>query len=111
MEDGFYYDFDRDEPFTPEDLASIEERMAQIATQALPFVREEVSRQQAIARFQDMGETYKVELLEELDTDTVSLSPQGSFTDLCRGPHLPDTSWLQSLSSCAWPGPIAGTIL
>ncbi len=92
IENGFYYDFLRDEPFSPDDFAAIEQRMAAIADQALPFIRSELPRDEAIAAFREQGEKYKVELLEELPAETVSIYRIGDFADLCRGPHLPDTS-------------------
>jgi threonyl-tRNA synthetase len=92
IENGFYYDFRRDEPFSPDDFAAIEQRMTAIADQALPFIRSELPRDEAIAAFREQGEKYKVELLEELPAETVSIYRVGDFTDLCRGPHLPDTS-------------------
>jgi len=109
IEAGFYYDFDTQEPFTPEDLAKIEAKMAEIVAQDLPFVREEVNRQEAIRRFQEEGEVYKVELLEEIDQNQVSLYRQGAFVDLCRGPHVPSTGYLQAfkltgISGAYWRG-------
>ncbi|MBE0582497.1 MAG: threonine--tRNA ligase, partial [Desulfofustis sp.] len=95
IENGFYYDFLRDEPFSPDDFAAIEKRMADIAAQALPFIRSEQPRAEVIAAFREQEEKYKVELLEELPAETVSLYRQGDFVDLCRGPHLPDTSWVK----------------
>lgn len=95
IEDGFYYDFDRDKPFSPDDFEQIEKKMAEIVNNRLPFFRREMSRDQAIAWFEQLGEIYKVELLREMETDTVSLYAHGSFVDLCRGPHVPDSSWLK----------------
>jgi len=92
IENGFYYDFDYENTFTPEDLPRIEERMKEIILQDLPFVRKEVSRTEAINLFRRIGEDYKVELLEELEAEKVSIYQQGEFIDLCRGPHLPSTS-------------------
>ncbi len=91
IKDGFYYDFDHERPFEAEDLPEIESRMAEIIDKDLPFLRSEISRQEAIEFFRSQGEPYKVELLEELTEDTVSLYKQGNFTDLCRGPHVPST--------------------
>ncbi|MBC8208851.1 MAG: threonine--tRNA ligase [Desulfobulbaceae bacterium] len=96
IEDGFYYDFDHDTPFTPEDFEKIEARMSEIVSQALPFVRDDIDRNRAIDTFTAQGEKYKVELLQDLDSETISLYHQGEFVDLCRGPHLPDTSWIKS---------------
>jgi threonyl-tRNA synthetase len=95
IENGFYYDFLRDTPFSPEDFEKIEQKMAEIAGQALPFSHKTISRQEAIEMFRDQGEKYKVELLEEIEDETVSIYQQGSFVDLCRGPHIPNTSWVK----------------
>ncbi len=95
IEDGFYYDFDRDTPFTPEDFEAIEAKMAEIAKSRQPVERLEMSRDEAIAFFSEKEEPYKVELLEDMDEAKVSLYRQGAFVDLCRGPHIPDTSWLK----------------
>ena len=95
IEDGFYYDFDRDKPFSPEDFEEIEAKMAEIVAARLPFVREEMGRDEAIRFFEGLGERYKVELLRDMDVDRVSLYGHGSFVDLCRGPHVPDSSWLK----------------
>jgi threonyl-tRNA synthetase len=109
IEAGFYYDFDTPEPFTPEDLTRIEAKMAQLVAQDLAFVRQEVSRDEATRLFKDQGETYKVELLEEIPQLKVSLYRQGDFVDLCRGPHLPSTGYLRAfkltgISGAYWRG-------
>ena len=95
IEDGFYYDFDRDTPFSPDDFADIEARMAEIAGRRQVIERIEMPREEAIAFFQEKEEPYKVELLEDMTDDAVSFYQQGDFIDLCRGPHIPDTSWLK----------------
>ena len=95
IEDGFYYDFDRPVPFTPEDFDRIEAKMAEIAAACLPITRTEMRKDEALQLFAGQNEQYKVELLEDLDADMVSLYTQGSFVDLCRGPHVPDTSWIK----------------
>ena len=77
IEDGFYYDFDRDKPFSPDDFAEIEAKMAEIVAARLPFVREEMSRDEAIRFFSGLGERYKVELLQDMDVDRVSLYGHG----------------------------------
>lgn len=93
--DGFYYDFFRKTPFKEEDLPLIEKRMHEIVDADVPFVREEWSREKAIAHFKAEGEVFKVELIEALPADEViSVYKQGSFLDLCRGPHLPSTGAL-----------------
>ena len=91
IEDGFYYDFEVKEPFTPEDLASFEKEMAKVAQEKLPFVREDVNRAEAHRRFVD--DPLKLERLSELgDDEIISTYTDGPFIDLCRGPHVPDTS-------------------
>ncbi|MBF0608162.1 MAG: threonine--tRNA ligase [Magnetococcales bacterium] len=90
-EDGFYYDFDMENPFTPEDLIKIEKKMSQIIKRNNKFVRKVVAKDEAIRLFNDMGETYKVEIIEEIADDTVSLYEEGGFVDLCRGPHVPSS--------------------
>ena len=92
IENGFYYDFDVDIPFTPEDLVRIEERMREIVKKAEPFVREEVPKEKAREIFP--GEPYKEELLDDIPDETVSLYRTGNFLDLCRGPHVPDSGKL-----------------
>ncbi|MDH3349305.1 MAG: threonine--tRNA ligase [Desulfobulbaceae bacterium] len=96
IEDGFYYDFDVEKPFSPDDFQNIEEKMAQIIAARHTFERKEMTREEAIDFFSQAGEDYKVELLNEMEFDTVSTYQQGDFTDLCRGPHIPDTTWLKS---------------
>lgn len=95
-DDGFYYDFDRKEPFTPDDFTAIEKRVQEIAAAKLPFTRKTLSIAEAKKFFQDKNETYKVELLDEIEAETVSLYSQGDFVDLCRGPHIPHTGFLQA---------------
>ncbi len=96
IENGFYYDFLRSEPFSPEDFEKIEVRMTEIAGQNLPFERSNVSATEAINAFEAKGEKYKVELIQDLETDAVSLYSVGGFVDLCRGPHLPNTSFIKA---------------
>ncbi|MCB2011001.1 MAG: TGS domain-containing protein, partial [Geminicoccaceae bacterium] len=92
IENGFYYDFARSEPFREEDLQKIEARMAEIVGADKPFRREEVSRSEAHERFKAMGETYKLELLDAIpENEPVTLYHQGEWFDLCRGPHAPST--------------------
>ncbi|MEN6445116.1 MAG: threonine--tRNA ligase [Candidatus Cloacimonas sp.] len=98
IEQGFYYDFDRDEPFTEEDLPKIEQRMKELISQALPYQRAELSKAEAAKIFGEMGETYKLELLENIPTgDIISTYRQGDFIDLCRGPHLPHTGKIKAI--------------
>lgn len=96
IENGFYYDFQRSEPFSPEDFDKIEQRMEELVRQALPFQRTEISSGEALKRFSGEDEKFKVELIEDLQTDMVSLYQVGEFTDLCRGPHLPNTSYIKA---------------
>ncbi|HEY0972847.1 MAG TPA: threonine--tRNA ligase [Gemmatimonadales bacterium] len=94
IEDGFYYDFEVERPFTPEDLESFEKEMQKVAAEKFPFVREEVSKEEARKRFAD--DPLKLERLEELgDDEVISVYTDGPFVDLCRGPHVPDTSHLK----------------
>ncbi len=99
IEAGFYYDFDREQPFTPEDLKKIEKRMKEIVKKAIPFSREEIPIQDAIQRFSDMGESYKLELIKDLEAQgeqLVSVYSQGDFVDLCRGPHIPHSGHIKA---------------
>jgi len=96
--EGFYYDFDTKETFTPDDLAKIEKEMEAIIKADLSFERFELPRSQALAMFKESGQIYKVELIEDLPPDTVlSFYRQGDFTDLCAGPHIPSTGRLKSV--------------
>jgi threonyl-tRNA synthetase len=92
IENGFYYDFARNEPFTPEDFPAIEAKMREIVAANAPFVREVVDREQAIGAFSDKGEKYKAELIQDLPREVpISLYRQGDWLDLCRGPHMRST--------------------
>ncbi|MBF0628716.1 MAG: threonine--tRNA ligase [Magnetococcales bacterium] len=94
--DGFYYDFDYERPFTPEDLVAIEARMEEIAARDLPVARQLMGRQEAIDWFLAQGERYKAEIIADIPADqTISLYRQGEFMDLCRGPHVPSTGRLK----------------
>ncbi len=110
IKDGFYYDFySATKKFVPEDFAVIEKKMAELAKEDLKIVREEISRTDAIKMFREMGEEYKVELIEDLDAESVSIYRQGNFVDLCRGPHLPRTGMIKvfkltSLAGAYWRG-------
>ncbi len=114
-EGGFYYDFDYERTFTPQDLEKIEERMKEIIQKDEPFFRNEMGKEEAISIFKGMGETYKVEHLENLP-DRVSLYRQGSFVDLCEGPHLPSTGRIKgfkllSVSGSYWRGDAQNQVL
>ena len=111
VEDGFYYDFARDEPFSLDDLASIEQRMREIVDRDEAIRREEVQRDAAIADFEGMGEKYKAEIIRDLPGDqTITVYHQGAWKDLCRGPHLPSTKHvgkafkLTKLAGAYWRG-------
>jgi threonyl-tRNA synthetase len=96
IQNGFYYDFDYERAFEAKDLPSIEKRMAEIIEDDLPFIRTEIPSSEAIEFFRSQGETYKVELIEDLSEEKVSIYRQGNFTDLCRGPHLPTTGKIKA---------------
>ena len=95
VDDGFYYDFDRQEAFTPDDLEKIETRMLQLAGAVLPFVRRTVPIAEARQLFADKAQEYKLEIIDEIEDETVSLYQLGDFVDLCRGPHVPHSGLLQ----------------
>ncbi len=110
IEDGFYYDFDYERSFTPDDLISIEARMKELADQSIPLHRSTIERDAAIDLFKSMGEHYKAEIIESIPAgETLSLYAQGDFTDLCRGPHVPNTGYLKTfkltkLAGAYWRG-------
>lgn len=110
IENGFYYDFDAPKPFTPEDLDKIQKEMEKIVKENLKIERVIISRGEAIAMFEEKGETYKVELICDLPADAeISLYRQGEFVDLCAGPHAPSTGKvkaikLQSIAGAYWRG-------
>ncbi|SEA67344.1 threonyl-tRNA synthetase [Desulfuromusa kysingii] len=110
IKDGFYYDFySETKKFVPEDFSIIEAKMAELAKADLQVTREVMKRDDAISLFRGIGEHYKVELIEDLDAETVSLYRQGDFVDLCRGPHVPRTGMLKvfkltSLAGAYWRG-------
>ena len=109
IDDGFYYDFDLDRTLAPEDLIVIEKKMSEIIKQNHPFVRRVVPKKEAVDLFRDKGEEYKVELLEDIPDEEVSLYEEGGFIDLCRGPHLDSTGQvaafkLLSVAGAYWRG-------
>jgi len=96
IENGFYYDFSYSRPFTPEDLVSIEKKMTELASKDEPVKRQVLPRDEAVAFFKDLGEHYKAEIIQSIPAgEDVSLYSEGSFTDLCRGPHVPSTGKLK----------------
>ena len=97
IEDGFYYDFAYKRPFTPEDLVAIEKKMSELAKQDIPIERFELSRNDAVKFFLDLGEKYKAEIIQSIpENEVLSLYREGKFTDLCRGPHVPSTGKLKA---------------
>lgn len=109
IEDGFYYDMDIPAQIGEEDLKAIEKEMRRISKENLPVTREVLSRQEAEGLFRERGETYKLELISELEGDTVTVYRQGEFVDLCRGPHVANTSVLKhfrllSVAGAYWRG-------
>ena len=110
IEDGFYYDFSYKRPFTPEDLAAIESKMAELAKADEPVVRKLMSRDDAVRHFESIGEHYKAEIIASIPAnEEISLYSEGRFTDLCRGPHVPSTGKLKifkltKLAGAYWRG-------
>src|SRR3989338_7123913 len=96
IEDGFYYDFDRKDPFVPEDLAKIEAKMREITSKNDKFVSETMKKKDAIALFKKMGEKYKLEIIEGLEGDEVTIYKHGKLVDLCKGPHVNSTGEVKS---------------
>jgi len=109
IEDGFYYDFGLEDAFKPEDFAAIEEEMSRIVAEDLPVRRRVLSREEAVALFRERGEPYKVELIEDIGDEALTLYEEGEFVDLCRGPHLATTGRLKafkllSIAGAYWRG-------
>ncbi|HVS55524.1 MAG TPA: TGS domain-containing protein, partial [Casimicrobiaceae bacterium] len=110
IEDGFYYDFSYKRPFTPEDLAAIEQRMAELAKKDEPVTRKLMPRDEAVKFFESLGEHYKAEIIASIPSnEDISLYSEGAFTDLCRGPHVPSTGKLKvfkltKLAGAYWRG-------
>ena len=109
IENGFYYDFDYERPFNPDDLGKIEKRMQEIIAEDIPITRAVVPKQEALHLYKEKGEPYKIELIDEIADDTITVYSQGSFTDLCRGPHLPSTGRIKafkltSVAGAYWRG-------
>lgn len=109
IDTGFYYDFDVEKPFSSEDFPAIEAEMQRIADAREPFTCKVLPKAEAVEVFRNMGEVYKVELIESIDANTVSLYTCGDFTDLCRGPHVPHTGFakaakLMSVAGAYWRG-------
>jgi threonyl-tRNA synthetase len=115
--DGFYYDFAFERPFTPEDLQAIESKMQELAKEGYTVSRRSLSREEAIAHFRSLGENYKAEIIESIPQgETITLYKQGDFEDLCRGPHVPSTSFLKAfkltkLAGAYWRGDAKNAML
>ena len=109
IENGFYYDFDVETPFSPDQFEAIEAEMQRIIDAAVPFERMDISKADAVKLFSDMGEPYKVELIEGLEDGTITLYRNGDFVDLCRGPHIPNAGFVKafkllSVAGAYWRG-------
>lgn len=110
IENGFYYDIDLgDEQISDKDLPKIEEKMLELAREKNEFIRTEISKQDALDYFKKKGDEYKLELIDELEDGTITFYQQGSFTDLCRGPHIPNTGFIKavkltSIAGAYWRG-------
>lgn len=98
IENGFYYDIDLDgRPFGEEDLAAVEKKMVELAKQASPFERRNMSKAEALEYFKAKGDPYKIELINDLEDGTITFYQQGNFVDLCRGPHIPNTGFIKAI--------------
>ncbi len=109
IEEGFYYDFDTEHTFTPDDFKAIEKKMKEIVRKNLPFQKKTLKKEEAIGLFKKRGEVYKIELLQEIPDEEVTIYQQGDFIDLCRGPHIPSTGKVKafkllSLAGAYWRG-------
>ncbi len=109
IEEGFYYDFDKETPFTPSDLIKIEKEMKNIVNENTKFERTEIGKKEALAHFREINEEYKVEMIEEIEDEKISFYTNGKFTDFCRGPHVPSTGYVKAfkllkVSGAYWRG-------
>ena len=118
IENGFYYDFARDIPFSTDDLETIEAKMKEIVGRDMPFVREIWGREEALQYFEKQGEFYKAEIIRDLpENEDVSIYTQGAWTDLCRGPHMPSTGHigkafkLMKVAGAYWRGDVQNQML
>ena len=116
IDQGFYYDFDRKEPFSPDDLAKIERKMKQIIDQDIPFERVVMKNKEILDFFEEKHESYKVQLIKEIESEEISLYRNDDFADLCRGPHVPSTGYIHafkllSLAGAYWRGDVNETML
>src|SRR5690606_5356716 len=98
VENGFYYDVDLgDEVLSEKDFKKIEDKMLELARQKNPYIREEIAKEDAINHFKKVGDEYKLELIEDLEDGNITFYKQGNFTDLCRGPHIPNTGFIKAI--------------
>ena len=109
INEGFYYDFDVDKPFTPDDLERIEEKMHKIIEMNLPFFRNEITKSEAVQLFTELDEKYKLEIMEDITNETITVYRHGNFVDLCRGPHIANTGKIKafkllSIAGAYWHG-------
>ncbi len=109
IENGFYYDFDSEHRFSEDDFEAIEKKMKEIIKAKLPFKKTTMSKEEAIKKFKETNDTYKIELAEAIEDDTVSFYSHGDFSDLCKGPHLPNTGYVKafkilSIAGAYWRG-------
>jgi len=110
IEKGFYYDMDLgDRKMTEEDLLALEKKMNELAKQANPYIRKEISKKEAVNYFSEKGDEYKLDLLQNLEDGGITFYTQGGFTDLCRGPHIPNTGFIKafkltSIAGAYWKG-------
>lgn len=116
IDQGFYYDFDTKQPFSPETLAKVEKQMAEIIKQDMPFERMVMKKSDAIKLFKERNEAYKIELIQEIPDEEISLYRNGDFVDLCRGPHVPSTGYVQaykllSIAGAYWRGDVNNPML
>lgn len=109
IDEGFYYDFDTEHTFTPDDFNAIEKKMKDLVKKSLPFKKKMISKEEAVQLFSERGEVYKLELLQDIPDEEVTVYEQGDFVDLCRGPHVPSTSRIKafkllSVAGAYWRG-------
>ncbi|MDQ3073361.1 MAG: TGS domain-containing protein, partial [Bacteroidota bacterium] len=110
LSSGFYYDIDLgDNQISQDDLVTLEKSMTELARKANPYIRKEISKPDAVAYFEEKGDEYKLDLLKDLEDGQITFYTQGNFTDLCRGPHLPDTGYIKaikllSIAGAYWKG-------
>lgn len=105
IENGFYYDVDSPVPITEADLPRIEQKMQELARNKEELIRREVPKAEALAAFTAKGDPYKIELISALEDGTISFYTNGAFTDLCRGPHIPNTGYIKAIKRPRWPAP------